>query len=235
MPELDAFPERSNTTFRWLVARPLSLFTAALAILIILYEVIQISRGNLYQEQLNDIDGTTLIMLGILMLWGVFTLRHRTDLHAVSFTLVTMLSFVFLYEAIYKWSFYLAPFRMQMPPPELRAFAIQAGTALTVLTGFAVRDFTIKKWTLIWLGIFIILWIFWLLVGFPQITGGSFLPQVIQINFTHDMTYLLNRSTKLVLFFAYLTLFPRVPSPIRAAESPMGERSGARHHEVEAR
>ena len=215
MPEPNASPERSNTTFRWLVTRPLSLFTAALAILIILYEVIQISRGNLYQEQFNNIDGTTLIMLGILMLWGVFTLRGRTDLHAVSFTLVSMLSFIFLFEAIYKWSFYLAPFRMQMPPPELRAFAIQVGTALTVLTGFAVRDFTIKKWTLIWLGIFVILWGFWLLVGFPQITGESFHPQVIPIDLTHDMTYVLNRSTKFVMYLAYLTLFPSLRAPSR--------------------
>jgi len=208
-----ATPEKDDIKFRWILTRPLSLLTAALAIIIILYEAIQISSGNLYQEPLNDIDGTTLIMLGILMLWGVFTLRDRTDLHAVSFTLVNMLSFIFAYEAIYKWSFYLAPFVKPMPPPELRAFAIQIGTALTVLTGFAVRDFTIKKWTLIWLGIFVILWIFWLLVGFPQITGESFFPQVIPINLTRDMTYLLNRATKLVMFFACLTLFPRVPSP----------------------
>ena len=120
--------------------------------LTIVYEVIEISSGNLYQEQLNDIDGTTLIMLGILMLWGVSTLRNRTDLHAVSFTLVNALSLIFANEAIYKWSFYLAPFVQPMPPPELRAFAIQVATALTVLTGFAVRDFTIKKWTLSWLG-----------------------------------------------------------------------------------
>ena len=197
-----------NIRLGWIFTRPLSLLTAALAILIILYEIIQISRGNLYQEQLNDIDGTTLIMLGILMLWGVFTLRDRTDLHAISFTLVNALSFIFAYEAIYKWSFYLAPFVMPMPPPELRAFAIQVGTALTILTGFAVRDFTLKKWTLVWIGLFVILWVFWLLVGFPQITGESFFPQIIPLNFTREMTYLLNRATKLGLFFAILTLFP---------------------------
>ncbi|MGZ9222374.1 MAG: hypothetical protein ACXW4Q_09715, partial [Anaerolineales bacterium] len=170
--------KEGNIYFRWLLTRPLSLFTAALATLIILNEVIQISKGNFYQEQLNDIDGTTLIMLGILMLWGIFALTDRTDLHAVSFTLVNALSFIFAYEAIYKWSFYLAPFLMPMPPPELRAFAIQVGTALSVLTGFAFRDFTIKKWTLTWLGIFVSLWALWLLVGFPQITGESFFPQV---------------------------------------------------------
>jgi hypothetical protein len=208
LPNSEAASEKVEISVRWILTRPLSLLTAALAIVIILYEIIQISSGNLYQEQLNDIDGTTLIMLGILMLWGISTLRYRTDLHAVSFTLVNALSFIFAYEAIYKWSFYLAPFLMPMRPPELRAFAIQLATALTVLTGFAVQDFTIKKWTLIWLGIFVILWIFWLLVGFPQITGESFFPQVIPINLAREMTYLLNRATKLAMFFAYLTLFP---------------------------
>ena len=188
---------------------------AALAIFVILYEVIQISSGNLYQEELDDIDGTTLIMLGIIMLWGVSMLRHQTDLHAVSFTLVNMLSFIFLYEAIYKWSFYLAPFGKPMPSPELRAFAIQVGTAFTVLTGFAVRDFTIKKWTLIWLGLFIILWVFWLLVGFPQIWGQSYFPQIIHINFAFEITYLLNRATKFALFFAYLTIFPHEGGRVR--------------------
>ncbi len=217
-----------DNKLRWILTRPLSLLTLALAVVIIVYEIIQISSGNLYQEPLNDIDGTTLIMLGILMLWGVFALRDRTDLHAVSFTLVNALSFIFIYEAIYKWSFYLAPFVKPMPPPELRAFAIQVGTALTVLTGFAVRDFTIRKWTLIWLGMFVILWISWLLVGFPQISGESFLPQIVPINFTREMSYLLNRATKLVMFFAYLTLFPRVPSafPAERSASEVEEGSG---------
>src|SRR6266508_4655512 len=30
-----------------------------------------------------------------------------------------------IYEAIYKWSFYLAPFRLHMPPAESREFVIQ--------------------------------------------------------------------------------------------------------------
>jgi lipoprotein signal peptidase len=92
----------------------------------------------------------------------------------VSFTLVAGLSFIFIYEAIYKWSFYLAPFRMHMPPAEFREFVIQSGIAATILTGFAVGFFKLKKWTFIWLGLFVILYVFWLLIGLPQITGESF-------------------------------------------------------------
>jgi hypothetical protein len=197
-----------DINFRALRKRPLSLTAAVLALLLIVYEVVQIASGELYLKALNNIDGTTLIELGILTLFGVFTLRDQTDLQAVSFTLVAGLSFIFIYEAIYKWSFYLAPFRMRMPPQELREFLIYVGITATILTGFANGFFTLKKWTFIWLGVFVVLWIFWLLVGFPQITGGSFTPQVIHINFTHDMTYVLNRSTKTVMCFAYLTLLP---------------------------
>ena len=198
-----------NTINRqWILKRPLSLIAVILAALLIIYELIQIASGALYQSALNNMDGTTLVELGILMLLGVFTLRDKTDLQAVSFTLVAGLSFIFIYEAIYKWSFYLAPFRMDMPPAEFREFVIQCGIAASVLTGFAVGFFQLTKWTFIWLGLFVVLYVFWMLVGFPQVTGGSFSPQVIPVNFTHDITYVVNRSTKLLMFLAYLTLFP---------------------------
>ena len=209
----------SRINLQWILSRPLSLAAAIFAVLLIIYEVIQIASGNLYQGALNNMDGTTLVELGILTLLGVFTLRDQTDLQAVSFTLVAGLSFIFIYEAIYKWSFFLAPFRMQMPPPEFREFVIQTGIAATILTGFADRFFTLKKWTFIWLGLFIALYVFWLLVGFPQITGESFHPQVIRIDFTRDMTYVLNRATKLAMFLAYLTLFP----PLKKDDSELSD------------
>jgi hypothetical protein len=197
-----------KSDFRLLLGRPLSFAAAILAALLILYEIIQIAGGDLYQRALNYMDGTTLIELGILTLLGVFTLHDRSDLQAVSATWVAGLSFIFIYEAIYKWSFYLAPFRLPMPPPEFREFVIQAGIAATILSGFANGFLTLKKWTFIWLGLFVALWIFWLLVGFPQVTGEVIMPQIIHIDFTHSMTYILNRSTKAVMFLAYLTLFP---------------------------
>ena len=193
---------------RQLFRRPLSLIASILAVTLIFYESIDIARGNLYQRSLNFMDGTTLVELGILMLWGVYTLRDRTDLQAVSFTLVAGLSFIFAYEAVYKWSFYLTPFQSPMPPQEMREFVIQVGIAAAILTGFADGLFTIKPWTLVWLAIFVVLWIFWLLTGFPQITEETIFPALMPVNFSHDMLYLLNRGTKAVMYFAYLSLFP---------------------------
>jgi len=194
--------------FPSVLKRPLSLIAAIFAVLLISYEVIQIASGHLYQKALDKMDGTTLVELGILTLLGVYTLREHSDLHAVSFTLVAGLSFIFIYEAIYKWSFYLAPFRMEMPPPELREFVIQASIAATILTGFADGFFTLKKWTFIWLGLFLAFYTFWLLVGFPQITDEVIFPQIVHVKFSHEMTYIINRGTKFMMYLAYLTLFP---------------------------
>lgn len=203
--------QMNSSKFRSISARPLSLMAAVLAVFIIIYELIQISSGHLYLETLNFIDGTTLIELSLIILWGAYTLREHTDLQAMSFTLVNALSFIFIYEAVYKWSFYLAPFRMHMPPDEFREFVIQAGTALTVLTGFADGRFTLKKWTWIWFGLFATLWVFWLLIGFPQITTSEVVfGPAIPIKFTYWMIYALNRLTKAVMFFAYLTFFPSI-------------------------
>jgi hypothetical protein len=194
--------------FQFVIKKPLSLLVAILSAIFILYEAIQIAMGLLYKFGL--VDGTTIIELGILVFVGIYTLRDQTDLQAISFTLVAGLSFIFIYEAIYKWSFYLTPLRLHMPPNEFREFIIYMGIAATVLTGFANGYFRLKKWTFIWWGVFIILWIFWFLIGFPQITGESYMPQVIPVNLAPGMNYVLNRSTKLAMFLAYITLFPRL-------------------------
>ncbi|HSB02889.1 MAG TPA: hypothetical protein VLE49_19730 [Anaerolineales bacterium] len=209
-----ANPETAVSSKRYdlqaILKRPLSLVAATLALLLIIYEGSQIAGGHIYQKALDKMDATTLVELGILTLLGVFALRDKTDLQAISFTLVAGLSFVFMYEAIYKWSFYLVPFRadIQMPPPELRELIIFVGIAATILTGFSNHFFTFKKWTFLFLGLFVALYAFWMLVGFPQITNESFYPQIIPINFTHEMTYAINRGTKFVMYLAYLTLFP---------------------------
>ena len=202
-----------------ILKRPLSLIAAILALFLILYEVTQIIGGHLYQKALDKMDATTLVELGVLTLLGVFTLRDKTDLQAVSFTLVAGLSFIFIYEAIYKWSFYLVPFRayIDMPPQDLREFIIDVGIAATVLTGFATGLFRLTKWTFLWLGIFVLLYTFWMLVGFPQITNQSFYPQVVHINFTWNMIYAVNRGTKFFMYLAYLTVFP----PLKKLNGPV--------------
>jgi hypothetical protein len=128
----------------------------------------------------------------------------------VATCLVVSLSFIFTYEALFKWSFYLAPFRMAMPPDEFRTFVIQAGTAMTVLTGFADGRLRFQTVTWILLGLFAAGWAFWLLAGFPQLSGQTILtPPVLPVVVSHAAVYAINRGTKFVLFLVFLSFFPK--------------------------
>ena len=193
-------------TFEKLLRRPLSCLTGAFAALLILVPLYQRTIGNIYLEELNYVDGTTLIMVGILLLRGIFSRTYDTDLQAFSIALISALSFVFTFEAIYKLSFYAFPW--WMPPGELREFVIQVGIALTALTGFAFGKFRITKLSWIFGVIFVAGWVLWLLVGFPQLDNGENIYQsVVDVEFTWDLIYVLNRALKIVLFLFFYSFY----------------------------
>jgi hypothetical protein len=188
------------------IQRPLSFVTGLFASLVILAGLSLRLAGNMYLEQLNWIDAFTPVMIGILLLRALFSMREDTDLQAVSIALIGALSFIFIYEAIYKLSFWAFPWRM--PPAELRDFLIQTGTALTALAGFAFGKFKLTRPSLIFLALFVLLYVFWLLVGFPQVDNGlNVYNAVIKIPFTWNMIYAVNRGTKVLMFLAYFFFY----------------------------
>ena len=191
--------------------KPLSTLAAVGALGAILYGILQLAQKNLYLERLNYVDNTTLLLLGLLMLRGVSGLREESDLQTVSLALIACVSFIFGYEAIYKWSFYFAPWRM--PPAELREFLIQAGTSLVFLAGFAQKKFSFTRGNVLAGALFAALWITWLLIGFPQISDGQ--PQhgvILPLSLSGDLIYYLNRGTKVAFFLIYFFLFRRAQS-----------------------
>jgi hypothetical protein len=191
-----------------LVRRPLSCISALIAVLVILYSLDQLYIGNTYVYAFNYIDGTTLIMLGVLLVRGITSLWRDTDLQAVSIALIGALSFVFAYEAIYKLSFFILPWRM--PPAEFREFVIQAATALTVMVGFAFGKFRVSRLSWIFAGIFVIGWIIWLAAGFPQIyTGANYFTPLINFRWTKDLIYGISRGTKISVFLVYYFFYNR--------------------------
>jgi hypothetical protein len=192
------------------IKRPFSFAIGLLAGIVILVALYLRLLGNMYLEQLNWIDTFTPVMIGILLLRALYTMRDDTDLQAVSIALIGALSFIFIYEAIYKISFYGLPWLM--PASEFRDFMIQAGTALTALAGFAFGKFRLSKPSLVFLGLFVLLYAFWLLVGFPQVENGrNAFYAVINIPFTWKMIYAVNRGTKVLMFFAYFFLYSEPP------------------------
>jgi hypothetical protein len=191
---------------RLIIRRPLSFATGALAVLVILTALYMRLRGYMYLGQLDYIDTFTPVMIGVLMLRGILTLRRDTDLQAVSIALIGALSFIFIYEAIYKLSFYAPPY--VMPAAEFREFLIQTGIALTATAGFAFGKFRLSRPSIIFLCGFVFLYGFWFLAGYPQIdTGKNVYPVVINIPFGWNLIYTVNRGTKVLMFLAYFFFY----------------------------
>jgi hypothetical protein len=205
-----------------LARRPLCYAAALVACTLIIYPLYQLHIGNTYIYAFNYIDGTTLIMLGVLILRGIIALWRDTDLQAVSVAWIGALSFVFAFEAIYKLAFFTFPWRM--PPAELREFAIQSAIALTASAGFAFGKFRISTLSWIFAGVYVIGGIIWLAVGFPQVySDANFFTPIVNIPFNHDMIYAISRATKialcLVYYFFYSHQRPNPSLSVDAAQS----------------
>ena len=189
-----------------LVKKPLSTLAALVALFTIVYPIYQWGTGSIYVEQLNYIDSTTLIMVGLLFLRGIKKLDQEQDLGTFSTTLLNVISFLFCYEAIYKLSFYIFPWKM--PPEELREFTIQVGITLVVLAGFAYKKFKLSKTSIIFLSAFVLGWITWLSIGFPQLLDlQPYYKPLVEIPLTWQTIYIINRATKFALFLAYFFLY----------------------------
>ena len=189
-----------------LTHKPISLLAALFSVAVILSSVYQRAVGNVYIGGLNYVDGTTLIMVGVLLLRAVTKLDHESDLETASMALIGALSFVFAYEVIYKWSFYFMPWRMS--PGELREWVIQIAISLVVLSGFARGTLRLTRASALAAAVFAIGWITWLLVGFPQLAdGGNIHPAIIDMPFSPGSVYAVNRGTKVALCLVYYFMY----------------------------
>jgi len=195
-----------SATIRGLAQKPFSLLATVAALSFSGLALFNLSTGNLYVARLNYVDATSLIMVAILIFRAVTKLHSASDLETISITLVSSLSFVFSYEAIYKWSFYIFPWKI--PAPELRELLLQAGVGLTLLTGFAQQVFKLSRVNRIFLDFFFVAWLFWLAVGFPQLWSGINIHEsVIVLPLNRNMIYVLNRVTKIMWFMFYYLLY----------------------------
>ena len=195
-----------NNIFWIMFKKPLTILTVIGAGLMIVYSVYKRITGSLYLDQLNYIDYTTLIMIGVLLLRGLVRLRHNSDSQATSIALIGALSFVFTFEALFKLSFFTFPWRM--PPAELREFIIQVGIALTALAGFAFGKFRFSPTSRVFAIIFALGWATWLVIGFPQLVNGKdFYAPLVNLSLTWPMIYVLNRIIKIALCLVFYFLY----------------------------
>ncbi len=208
------------------VRRPLSCIIAAGAVIIIAAALVyRLVAGNMLIAALDNMDTFTPVMISILMLRGLWAMGGDTDLQAVSMALIEALSFIFIYEALYNISFYLPPYKM--PAAELREFLIQCGIALTVVVGFAYGKFHFSKWSKIFAVAFVLLYAFWMLAGYPQVdTNANVYWKLIPVPWTWNLVYLVNRGTKVLMFFTYLFFYSSGKRPkdlkVQEAETASG-------------
>lgn len=189
------------------IRRPLSFAVGVLCVMVILVSlVLRLVEGHMLIAALDNLDAFTPVMISILLLRGLYAMRNDTDLQAVSICLIGALSFIFIYEAIYKLSFYIPPHFM--PPAELREFLIQCGIALTAVAGFAFGKFHFSKWSRVFAVAFVLLYAFWMLVGYPQVNiNGNVYWVIIPVHLSWDMIYVVNRGTKVLMFLTYLFFY----------------------------
>jgi len=95
-----------------------------------------------------------------------------------------------------------------MPAAELRELLLQVGVGLILLTGFAQNVFKLKRINFVMLALYVLVWLFWLAVGFPQLWDGKTVYNaVIALPLTWNIIYVLNRSTKIIWFMFYFLLY----------------------------
>lgn len=112
-----------------------------------------------------------------------------------------------------------------MPPYDLRDFTIQVGITLTALGGFAFGKFRLSKPSLIFLGLFVLLYAIWLLSGFPQVDNSqNVFPAFIPIHYSWNLIYAVNRGTKVLMFLAFFFFYsqPSSNSILQIPGSPSG-------------
>ncbi|MCH7564915.1 MAG: hypothetical protein IH968_13950 [Gemmatimonadetes bacterium] len=195
--------------------RPLGTFMFAAGVLGTLYAAGLMASGSLYVGVFDGVDATTLLMLGILLARGVVALRYLSDLEAFALTLVAGLSFIFVFEAFYKFLF----FGWLVDPTELRALLLQVATAGTVLTGFARGSFGLSRTVVGFLGLYLLAMLGWLGAGFPQLfdviqappelaaQGFEIPPQIVMAEPFRIGVWLVNRFAKASLFLAFFFVF----------------------------
>ena len=185
--------------------RPLTAATTLFAFALGGWAVVTLLMGSRYIVALNSVDATTPLMISILLLRGVYAQRAEPDLRIVSVSLIGALSFIYAFEAIYKFLF----MGWVHHSPELRELLLQIATALTVLLPFQIRALRLSRASIVLLVLFAGTMLFWWLIGYPQLDTPPRMVQYIVLPVSKQTVYLINRGAKFFLFAAYFFFYQR--------------------------
>lgn len=151
------------------------------------------------------------------------TMKGQSAIEALSVSLIATFSFIWTYEALYHFGFW-SSWNYWQPPyiflPSNQPNLAEASTALVIIAAY--RYMHLGKTQIALFAASLGLFLFWILVGYPQISnpgqvfpfyvpnvcGTHCLPQIIVSN-PDAFAYPLNALTKVTLAVAFVSLFYR--------------------------
>ncbi len=187
------------------VKRPFSSVLACMGVLGILFFLFVVTTtGSVYIKALNNLDGTTLLMISFLLIKSVWVYRDLPDTITFGNTVIIVLAFIYTFESIYKFLF----FDWLIDPADLRELLLQIATVSAILLPLGYKNLQLTKQAILFLALYVTFMFIWWIFGYPQIFedienrviffGSDRIP--VSLN----QVFIWNRITKLWLFLAFL-------------------------------
>jgi hypothetical protein len=182
----------------------------ALALAALAYALSHLLFRQYWIAFFGNISAFSLGSVAIIYLLSEFSLL-RTGLGWVE-TLVwpALYGYAYLqsYELIYHFSFPIYLNYFQLPILNGEGFRFLLERFLTIIPVVLIRKYlSYTKLTIGFLMIFVMIWIVWILYGFPQyFHEGYFYPQILRTNDAFAYSLMFNFSSKLVLAACFISL-----------------------------
>lgn len=174
---------------------------------------LMIEQGYYYWSPFFRSQSSSAIFFSIVFVGVAVQLARKNvpDLETFSIALATTLSAIWLYELIYHYSF-VSYFNYFHYPffqfSDASTLLVDGALSLLVIVGH--KHVRLKGNYFFWsfILIFGILYVTWLLIGFPQYVDRTFqLPRLIEVPDPFVAAFLLNRISKLSLCISWVSLY----------------------------
>jgi hypothetical protein len=179
---------------------------------------IMVQEGYYYWSSFFGAQSSSVIFFSLVFVGVAVQLSKRMvpDLETFSIALATTLSAIWFYELIYHYSFisYFNYFRFPyFQFSDANTLVMDCALSLLIVAGH--RHMRLRRNYLLWISIslFMILYGFWLIIGFPQYADRTFqLPVLIAVEDPFGTAFFLGRISKLSLCISWVFLYAGPPS-----------------------
>jgi hypothetical protein len=174
------------------------------------YAVRVLWQGETLAPELGYADWLTVIFISLLVARGAYVFRAGPPLKTLALCVTNPFSFIFCFEAIYKYLFQGWLYKSI----EMREMLLQFAATATILLGFHYGDFRLNRRSVIFGVLFGLTMAFWVAIGYPQLFMGKVFTPWLPIEVSRDTVYVINRMAKGFLFLAYFFLYYAGPRRI---------------------